>query len=559
MHAPSASASQVLLVGALLAHGYFVYTLDELHCTHTASMQTSTEEMGNSGREIQSRHVALVELSLKETICLNFTESQTSELHAIEFLRLEQRFPVLATYQFAIPQLSSSCICDCAGAEQYCSVETHRYKNCTKGALCYRTYHPYQSNSGCLTSAMSTVCCEITINPFIGRKYTAVKLEQPDSVVILMHRIYERTNNRWIQSTIKEIDVLINKGSAKIDDFDNHEIEIRVASGRAIRHMADGMYYFSDDDRHLMRGARINDPSESDIHKLGWLRSERGQWSFRNGAVKISDAQHITVESCKGQKYLTQYNADYYVINNEDITQLDMGYAVEDSSWVDAVKIGDGDRTVNVVHGEGVAVRITLTSRKRPLIVHHSSQLIDFNGSIQMDQRSNRYLNLSVEGGKGTLIGYVHQNEEKTKTEWSFSMELGVTLRPTFLATVGGIPPDISSDRFVCIHPAGDMNAEICHWLSYEALPLPESRVARHWLISYGECPGCNERGFDNFLSKLDPREWLNGFGSTTELVTCLLEITIIIAAFLMSLFICTKCIVPLMRWLICIAKPPIK
>lgn len=55
-------------------------------------------------------------------------ESSSSQLHAIEFVRMEQHFPVLAAYKFAIPQMSSSCICDCAGAEQYCSVETHRYK-----------------------------------------------------------------------------------------------------------------------------------------------------------------------------------------------------------------------------------------------------------------------------------------------------------------------------------------------------------------------------------------------------------------------------------------------
>uniref|UniRef100_A0A914RL92 Uncharacterized protein n=1 Tax=Parascaris equorum TaxID=6256 RepID=A0A914RL92_PAREQ len=79
---------------------------------------------------------------------------------------MEQHFPVLAAYKFAIPQMSSSCICDCAGAEQYCSVETHRYKNCTKGSVCYRTYHSHQSNSGCLTSARSEVCCEISIEPY---------------------------------------------------------------------------------------------------------------------------------------------------------------------------------------------------------------------------------------------------------------------------------------------------------------------------------------------------------------------------------------------------------
>lgn len=58
-------------------------------------------------------------------------------MHAIEFVRLEQHFPISASYKFGIPLITSSCICDCAGAEQYCTVESYRYKsvylvNCLK-------------------------------------------------------------------------------------------------------------------------------------------------------------------------------------------------------------------------------------------------------------------------------------------------------------------------------------------------------------------------------------------------------------------------------------------
>lgn len=68
-------------------------------------------------------------------------------------------------------------------------------------------------------------------------------------------------------------------------------MEIRTTAGRVIREMSNGMYYFSNDNRILMMGVRLNEPTESDIHKLGWLRKNDNSWLIRNGIIKITDSQ----------------------------------------------------------------------------------------------------------------------------------------------------------------------------------------------------------------------------------------------------------------------------
>lgn len=68
-------------------------------------------------------------------------------------------------------------------------------------------------------------------------------------------------------------------------------MEIRTTSGRVIRELSSGMYYFSNDNRVLMTGVRLNEPTESDIHKLGWLRKKDNSWLIRNGMIKITDSQ----------------------------------------------------------------------------------------------------------------------------------------------------------------------------------------------------------------------------------------------------------------------------
>ncbi|VDK44964.1 unnamed protein product [Gongylonema pulchrum] len=329
-------------------------------------------------------------------------------------------------------------------------------------------------------------------------------------------------------------------------------MEIRATTGRAVREMSEGMYYFSNDKRSLMMGVRLNEPTETDIHKLGWLRKDGSSWFIRNGIIKITDSQHVTVENCKEQRYLTRYNAEYFVMHGDRISELDLGYRVEEQNWIERAEISSDDRVIRVVHAEGTVIHVSISSGTRPLIVRHASHLLTFNGTIRMDEQSNRFLNLTILGGKGTLIGYVHRSEDKSGTDWSFSVEIGTATRTRFIATVGGIPPGITSDRYVCLQPAGDANAEQCKWLKYEASPLRERHVAHRWQAGIGDCPGCNERGFENFLQKLDPRQWLDGLNSTTEVVTCALEIALIVLSLLVTLMICTKCIIPLARWTIC-------
>ncbi|MCP9262203.1 hypothetical protein DINM_005490 [Dirofilaria immitis] len=461
---------------------------NEVHCTRITPIQGNAANMDDSGKRIQEISTTVADLTLKETLCLNFSDGMRVEMHTIEYVRMEQQFPISASYKFGIPLITTACICDCAGAEEYCSVDDYKYntenRNCTKNYVCYRTYHAHQSSGGCLMSSKSEVCCEVAIEPYEGKTYTAVKLTQPDTVIILRHRIYERVSNRWTEAASEEFEAVL---------------EIRTTTGRVMREMLSGMYYFSNDNRVLMMGIRLNEPTESDIHKLG-------------------------------QRYLTRYNAEYFITYGDHITDLDLGHPVDEQNWIEKAEILTDNRAVRIIHAEGTVIHVIVSSGTRPIIIRHASHLLTFNGTIRMDEQSNRFLNLTILGGKGTLIGYVHRFADKSSTDWSFSIEIGTATRTKFIATISGIPPGITSDRYICLQPAGDANAEQCKWLKYEASPLRERHMAHRWQVGIGNCPGCNERGIENFLLKLDPREWFDGLNSTTEAVTCALEIALIIS-----------------------------
>lgn len=78
-----------------------------------------------------------------------------------------------------------------------------------------------------------------------------------------------------------------------------------------------------------------------------------------------------------------------------------------------------------------------------------------------------------------------------------------------------------------------------------------------HWLDATSKCEGCNERGFDGFIESLNPKRWfLNGFQTPTDVFVVIVEVALCVAALLLSILVLTKCVIPMLRCLICVARP---
>jgi len=87
---------------------------------------------------------------------------------------------------------------------------------------------------------------------------------------------------------------------------------------------------------------------------------------------------------------------------------------------------------------------------------------------------------------------------------------------------------------------------------------MRESDSLRYfWVDAVSECEGCNNRGVDGFLESLNPKRWLlNGFQTPTDVFVVIVEVALCFAALLLSILILTKCIIPMLKCLICVARP---
>uniref|UniRef100_A0A914YER7 Uncharacterized protein n=1 Tax=Panagrolaimus superbus TaxID=310955 RepID=A0A914YER7_9BILA len=452
----------------------------------TSSSDEANEERTNVTGSI------MFHMSLNETACIKLETNASlpghvgtsSILHSVEFLRLEHHYSITGKYLFGIPSISFDCKCDCAGGDPICTFEEYYHKNCTSSTapLCYTSFLPFQSNHGCFSSQPSAVCCKMSIRPHENWMFQAITISQPSTILVLRYRIFEKLNRGWKKSVDEKIKVSLNSGGAKYDLNQEHSIEIIASGSRPHRQLEPGNYFWqlgtsANNEKPQLRGKiAINDFNETSLEKLGWFRMEGNVWTIKNGLGRMPKAQHIQVKDCKAQNYLTTLDAEQFVLEGSEdkILNYNLGSAIIDDPWVGGIEIGN--RAITVNHAEGTSLLLTLKAKSQPRAVHHISQFSTFNGSIQLDKESNRFLNLTFLDTRGTLIGQVFSSESRAQMDIVFSIQTSENVEDFFKAIVS-LPSTIDSRRYICIHASGDLDSQQCQWLEYKADPLNENRI----------------------------------------------------------------------------------
>jgi hypothetical protein len=310
----------------------------------------------------------------------------------------------------------------------------------------------------------------------------------------------------------------------------------------------------------------INELMESNLEKMGWFRRTDDKWSVHKGLVKMTAAQHVFVTVCKAQKYTVTYAADQFVSVGDDgetAESMDLGKLVTDTEpWLERAIVENGaeSRSAIISHSEGTVLTVTLTMDNRPTLrfYHHASMLKDFNGTIHLDRESNRYLNATFSAARGTLIGSVYLSEHRRRVDVAFSTYVG-TSQPSAYITIVTLPSSVNGSRFVCFHPSGYPDQELCKWCLFEARPLESFLVPHRWQTNTGECHGCNEMGVENFIQYLNPKQWFNGIGSTSETLAFVFELVVYGVVIFLIIAIVRKCLWPLCKWTLCTGASPKK
>uniref|UniRef100_A0A0N4ZHI0 HAP2-GCS1 domain-containing protein n=1 Tax=Parastrongyloides trichosuri TaxID=131310 RepID=A0A0N4ZHI0_PARTI len=537
------------------------------HCTKTSTIegsQHSYDDLGNITKELYSTQHHMV---LSETACVIIKKNNNTRgdiLHTLQYIRLEQHYPITGEYSFGIPFITTSCICDCSGGSHHCNLRDYKYRDCTSASVCYRTFHPYQNSAGCSSTHGAELCCETKIEPYKNWLFQAIRLKQPNTFVILRYRAFEHKNNIWTQYNDDTIDVPLNNGAAKFDINSFHKIELIVAGSRPHREVTPGLYFYRrkydvesiDKTVDVRTGIAINDILETNLDRLGWLRFEKNRWTIKKGNIKITEAHHANVIDCQDQLYSSTLNAEQYVIKSTtgEVKNYELGNILADDPWIDKIEVTD--RIMKVSHAEGISVFVNMKTEIQPKLFHHSSTFTSFDGTIELDKNSNRFLNITVYGGKGTLIGQVYSNSEKRDVDIVFSVQIVKNENDlNIFRTVVSIPASINSTRYICFYPSEFLDSISCKWFRYISIPLTEYSVAEPWLTGKSTCYECNSKSLEDWFLKFSPRNWFANINSPTEFIVCVVEISICILAVILIFCFFTQCVIPVIKCSMCVGN----
>ncbi|GMR37023.1 hypothetical protein PMAYCL1PPCAC_07218, partial [Pristionchus mayeri] len=502
-------------------------------------------------------------MGLHQTACLEIPSGSnaSSVLHSLTFVRVEQLHPVTSFYRFAYPLVHVKCICDCQGGDSPCNQQDYQYRNCTAGAACYRTYHSSQSSEGCFVGGPSEVCCEIRVDPYREQTFTAVKIGQPDTNIVLKYRQFEKDENgKHILTHEKSLTVPLNKGPSPMETGGTGGLFTTVSgSGPSKVLPTADLYFLRDGTSELRGGVRINEVADSSIEKLGWLRMDNGRWTIPNGLLKMTQAHHLKVVNCKEQRFMTALNADQFVMSEDgrESSQLSHGHPLTDWVWVESAVYEPAERRVRVRHAEGTTIEIRMGSSRRPYVVRDLSRLGWFDGEITLDALSQHILNISFHESKGTLLGNVYSSEARERNDYSFSVTIGDRLNSYHIAA--SIDSTVNSRRYVCFYPTGDSlkKNEKCKWLPFKSTPISTPPPITGLLPQTGQCANCNEVGPQAFMQYLNPSSWFNGGEINLKmiLVVILEGVTLFFLIYIIVIIV-TKCLIPLIRCSLYIPKP---
>ena len=103
-------------------------------------------------KEVTQLTQLTVSLSLRESACFSITNPDTgrSETYAITLSLVKSIHEYENSYQFSLPRVDVTCLCDCPRGDNFCGPKTNGCSKMEGEGSCVNWYSAGMSNRGCL-------------------------------------------------------------------------------------------------------------------------------------------------------------------------------------------------------------------------------------------------------------------------------------------------------------------------------------------------------------------------------------------------------------------------
>uniref|UniRef100_A0A0K0DU79 Col_cuticle_N domain-containing protein n=1 Tax=Strongyloides stercoralis TaxID=6248 RepID=A0A0K0DU79_STRER len=535
-------------------------------------------------------------LSLHRTVCFTIDDSPNGSLafdrdnigdilplHSLTFIRLEHEYPITQRYKFALPEVDTSCICECNLNSHVCNPQTYSLfnkcdgtENDTIDTSCYNTFSSIRLKNGCSSETQfSNVCCKVRFNPYLGMSFTAVKLNKPNIYALFKYIVYKTNDkNEWNMVEDKVVKVSIN-GDLQSKFIDNaRTIRLQLGPiGNMINTLDSGMYFVKNNPNGSpmgqdLRHQPVNDIDSSSMEKLGWYRENsfnKGLYEVYKGDINLRARHLVDIIDCHDQKYQSKLEANYYINKN---TGDHSKFFIADPlhtiySWIDGAVLYDRFAFVNQKESANVVAHLSFYIKNvsnpdhRRVTFHQGASYIkNFTGEIITDDMSNHYFNVTVYEAYGLLNGVVKSGiSEEDEDESSFNIlvnEIGLPYKQFHIQLNHNTDLKIE-EKMICISNEDSLNStKICKIIKLHVEDLKETVESKKWVTGKGYCEECNKKQVESFIKFLNPSAWFKDVNTIEDAAKACMSVVFYFAIFIVIIILIKSCLIPLLQCIIC-------
>ena len=408
------------------------------------------------------------------------------------------------SYKFGIPKVDVKCVCDCPGAEDFCSSQTN---SCAEGGVssrdgqCYSWFREGLSNAGCTAflSGSAEVCCSINVSPHNKTIWRAVELSNGAN-----RAVFSVTNLNT--HSIRRSEVDIEGGHPILYPF-----YFTVNSPAIAPPLKAGWYFGSDSGTSLFGGVDVNSLSEYNLEKLGWYKYiER---KYKMDKTQVVGSFSVDVNNCDKDDLNVHFNNKY---SEQYLTQTAVDLNRLYKTSLSKVVRMDEERRVEVFFRQYSNIEITLTLEGDYKIqkISDISHFKDFSGAVMMDKHSYYFLNISVLEGEGSIRGNLTVNNDDTRIDvFKINIDKFFPKTKIFYIRLNTICEEDTKAK-LCLYTESGLSkckSVLCSREPLQTFELPDSAV------EYEKGEKMSILSLSTWAKHLNPLEWFNGLTNWKE------------------------------------------
>ena len=374
-------------------------------------------------------------VGLRETLCYKVTTVSegklSNRLYVVEYLALEQHFPIKTSHNFSIPIVAVQCTCACPGeSKERCAAHT-----CAPNSTCIVVRETGQTPEGCLWLGAETVsCCVFSLSP--GLSGAIIQLSSFETRLKLSVSVLDLDTRQVLR---EENVVTVDAMSGAILTLDDHlKLKVKLEGGdRAL--LQEGRYVKIKGDLYHIDPGQVNMLNDWDFNKLGWFKEDgAGRMVFREADLRR--AVTIRTVNCGRNIFKVDMSGDYFSTPEMEFRLRDRVVELGEylASHVGGLEIGERMVSVRARNSRRVAVEWIgfNTTFSDEVWLYDESRLGNFTAVIRRDEYGNNKLSCEMRGAAGQIVGFIRggrngtQEEDVTMIVPGGEQELYITRQP---------------------------------------------------------------------------------------------------------------------------------